>query len=131
MGLKFSSQIDAEIKKFGALGSQAVTATAKGAWKVAVAANDAHVQTGAMRYNWKLSTKRRGAYVPQRVNRPRPSAPNFKFRIRFDKRVYLYNNMPYASIAENLNPGGMMKKAEMFFESDLSRRFRALRGRKL
>lgn len=127
MALKFSRQIDAEFKKFGAAASQAVTRSAKGAWKVAVEANDAHVKTGALRYNWKLSNDRRASYIPQRINRPRPLVPNFKFRIRFDKRVYLYNNMPYAEKVENMSPGHMLQKATIFFESDLNRRMQFLK----
>jgi hypothetical protein len=131
MALSFSRQVDQEFKKFGALASREITASAKGAWKTAVAANDSHVTTGAMRFNWKLSTDRRSSYVPKRLNRPRPNVPKFNFRIRYDKRIYLYNNMPYASLAEDLSPGNMLAKATVFFENDLEARLRKLNRTKL
>lgn len=98
------------------LPSAAITRVAKRTWKAAVRANEPHVTTGAMRYNWKLSTKRRGSYVPVRVKRPPPMVPKFNFRVRYDNRFYLYNNMPYAEKAEKLDPGDMLKQASMFFK---------------
>lgn len=99
------------------LPSAAITRVAIRTWKAAVRANDAHVTTGAMRYNWKLSTARRGSYVPVRKKRPRPLTPNFRFRVTKDKRFYLYNNMPYAEMVENMQPGNILRQASMFFES--------------
>ena len=110
------------------LPSQAVTRAIKGTWKAAVRANDSHVQTGAMRYNWKLSKDRRSSHVPKRIPRPRPSVPKFKFRVRFDERFYLFNNMPYAEIAENLSPGGMMRSAVEYFKHAMTAEFSKLRG---
>lgn len=98
------------------LPSAAITRAAKATWKAAVRANEPHVTTGAMRYNWKLSKDRRGSYVPQRIKRPPPTMPNFKFRIRVDSRFYLYNNMPYAQKAEQLTPGRMLEQAQQFFQ---------------
>jgi hypothetical protein len=69
-----------------------------------------------MRYNWGLSLKRRSSYVPARVKRPRPTRPKFKFRIRHDKRFFLFNNMPYAEKVENMQPGNILRQAYQFFE---------------
>jgi len=98
------------------LPSKAITRAVKRTWKAAVRANDAHVETGAMRYNWKLSKVRRGSYVPVRIKRPRPTVPNFSFRVTKDKRFYLYNNMPYAERVENMAPGNILRQASQFFE---------------
>lgn len=133
--LSFSRQLKDEFKGLGNKASRAITQSAKGAWKTAVRATDPHVETGALRYNWKLSVNRRSSYVPARVKRPRPSrAPNINFRIRYDKRIYLYNNMPYASYVNNgegpgiRRPARMLEKATMFFKSDLQTRLNRIRS---
>lgn len=129
--LNFSSQLQREYKALGNKASKAITASAKGAWREAVRATDPHVETGALRWNWKLSTRRRSSYVPKRIPRPRPSmAPNINFRIRYDKGIYLFNNMPYASyVNDGVGPGvrkagRMLEKARMFFIMDLRRRLK-------
>lgn len=97
------------------LPSKAVTRAIKRTWKAAVRANDAHVTTGAMRYNWKLSKVRRSSYVPVRIKRPRPKVPKFHFSVKNDKQFYLYNNMPYAEKVEAMDPGNILAQASQFF----------------
>jgi len=130
-GLKFSTQIKAELDVLKSKISEAVTAAGLAAWTEAV--NSSPVETGTLRGNWGLSHDRRSSYIPVRRKQGRPPRPNFRFRATIDKRVYLYNNTPYASFVENGEGRGvriarlMLKRATMVFESELNRRLGAIR----
>lgn len=124
-GLSFTHQVKRDMDKIKSEMSNLVTKAAKEAWKVAV--DNTPVLTGTLRQGWKLSNQRRGSYVPrQRYDRSRPPVPNFRFRITIDKRVYLFNNVPYASYVDNgEGPGSrvprmMMRRAILRFESVLA-----------
>jgi len=130
-GVSFAQQIDRELKAFGAKASAAVTGAGKEAWKEAV--NNTPVDTGLLQHSWKLSTNRRSSYVPRPGKRTKPSVPDFNFRITKDKRVYLYNNVPYAPYVENgegpgnRSPSRALLKARIRFEKELNRRIRAIK----
>lgn len=132
MAVRISIQIDQELKRFGAKASKAVTSSAKSAWKVAV--NATPRDTGLAQSGWKLSTTRRTSYVPRPGIKSRPNVPQINFRITKDKRLYMWNNVPYVYYLEHgLGPEGartphaMLQKASAHFESDLRNRLRALR----
>jgi hypothetical protein len=130
-GVKFSQQIDKELKEFGAKASAAVTGAAKSAWKVAV--ENTPRDTGLLQHSWKLSRDRRSSYVPKPGKHSKPSVPDFNFRITKDKKVYLYNNVPYASYVENgegpgnRTPSRALLRATIQFEKELDRRLRAIK----
>lgn len=124
-GISFSSQIK---KEFGAIKdniSKKVTRAAILAWKEAV--NNTPVLTGNLRAGWRLSSQRRSSYTPVPGVKGRPETPNFRFRISVDRRVYLFNNVPYASYVENgegpgvRTPRTMLRKAILVFEKEMSK----------
>jgi len=130
-GIKFSTQIKAEMGILKSKISEAVTGAGLAAWTEAV--NSTPVETGTLRGNWGISNDRRSSYIPVRRKQGRPARPNFRFRATMDKRVYLFNNVPYASYVENGEGRGvriarlMLKRATMVFENELNRRLGAIR----
>lgn len=130
-GLSFSAQIEKELGDKVSHISKVVTSSAKAAWRTAVDASP--VDTGTLRYHWKISTSRRSSYVPKRVNRGRPSVPRFNFRASKDKRLYFYNNTEYASFVEHGEGPGvrkahmMLAKARARFEAETSRGFAGIK----
>lgn len=130
-GVSFSQQVKKEMGVITSKMSEAVTSAAKESWKVAV--ENTPVETGLLRHSWKLSRDRRSSYIPKPGKRPKPSVPDFSFRITKDKRVYLFNNVPYASYVENgegpgeRTPSHALLKAKIKFSSELDKRLKRIR----
>ena len=112
--------------------NDAITRTSIEAWKVAVAATPApptpsfqrYRRTGRLRAGWKLSTKKSGL-IPAFGNYNHPKTPNFKFDMRRNKMIRLYNNIPYANHVEegagegHRTPRKMLFKARIYFEAHI------------
>ena len=124
MGLSYTKQASNEMKALGAKASAAITASAKGMWKVAVRTTPR--DTGTAQAGWKLSTSRRSSYVPVKRVQPRPTTPPFNFRITKDKRFYFWNNVTYIEILEeggkNRTAHNMLRTAKEYFERDVMQR---------
>jgi hypothetical protein len=124
-GVSFTAQIKKEFNGVKKDLSNKVTRAAILAWKEAVKYTP--VLTGNLRAGWRLSTVRRSSYVPAPGIKGHPPTPAFKFRVGIDRRVYLYNNVPYASFVENGEGPGvrvprlMMQKAINKFNSEVNR----------
>jgi hypothetical protein len=125
-GLNFTEQVKREKDEALSNISNAVTGAAISAWKVAV--DNTPRLTGNLQNSWKLSNTRRSSYIPTAGKKPRPSTPSFRFRVTIDRRVYLYNNVPYASYVENGEGPGvriprmMLARAIAHFHAELRRR---------
>ncbi len=122
-GIGFSQQIKRELDEKVSDVSKKVTRASIAAWRAAVGATP--VRTGNLRAGWKLSSTRRGSYVPRPGVKKYPSAPNFRFRASRNSRVYLYNNVEYASYVNDgagrgsRTPKNMIQKAEAAFEAEM------------
>lgn len=114
--LTFSKQLKKEFRGLSKQFNRAVEQAVIAGWREAVAQTP--VRTGYLASNWKVSTARRATWVPRsrlkekkdkygRVERVvnSPETPNFEFRLSRHKRIYLFNNTPYAKFVElGINP---------------------------
>lgn len=122
-GVSFSEQIKRELGEKVSDVSKKATRASIAAWRAAT--NASPVRTGNLRAGWKLSTSRRGSYVPRPGVKQYPPTPNFRFRASRDNRVYLYNNVPYASYVNDglgrgsRTPKNMVQKAKAAFEAEM------------
>lgn len=124
-GIGFTEQVKREKRQAIKSFNKKVTKAAIAAWKKAV--DSTPVLTGNLRGNWKLSAQRRSSYVPMALRRGYPATPDFSFDIESHKRVYLFNNTPYASfVNDGLGRGVrvprlMIQKARDTFEAEMAR----------
>lgn len=129
MGISYTSKASEEMKSLGAKASRAITASAKGMWRMAVSRTPR--DTGTAQAGWKLSTSRRSSYVPVRRIQPRPTTPPFTFRVTKDKRFYFWNNVEYIDVLEeggkNNAAHHMLRTAREYFENDVKQRLDAIR----
>ena len=136
-----------ELEKFRSLTSEAITRVALGAWRVAVDATPKkpspplpHYQrTGRLAAGWKLNTGRNVGLIPAVGQYGDPSGykPDFRFDVKKDRAVRLYNNVPYAEYVENgvgnnaPPPRLMLKKATEYFDSRINSEFNKMNLKKL
>jgi len=139
MALSFSDQIDKEWRAIGYKASLAISGAGKEAWKVARDSTPAppgggpnYKRTGNLRAGWRISADRRASYVPRPGVKAKPKVPVFKFRVTKHKRIYIWNNVPYAFYVDQGLGGGqrkahnMLLKASIKFEKELQKRFDAI-----
>jgi hypothetical protein len=135
-GIRFEADLRKEFEQVLKGASLAVTNSAKDA--LAAAKYATPVDTGTLVNGWRLKLTEK-KYAPKRYKQaPDYNIPSFRFSMRKDDAFFLYNNVHYASyVEEGINPvapawwvpdgAKMLEKAIKAFESNLSRRFAALK----
>jgi hypothetical protein len=124
-GLSFTAQIKREFRERKASLNALVERATIESWEEAVSSSP--VLTGRLRGGWRVSKSRRSSYITKAAKGkrviPRPPRPVFKFNCDVDSKIFLFNNVPYASYVENGEGPGtriprmMLRRATIRFNS--------------